>query len=81
MKNVRIVVFLTIFTVLMVACKPSDATQIGDFTWVDQNKNGIQDKGEGPLASVRVDIYEKDGDTPLQTTRRDKDGMYSFSSL
>ena len=81
MKNVRIVVFLTIFTVLMVACKPSDAAQIGDFTWVDQNKNGIQDKGEGPLASVRVDIYEKDGDTPLQTTRSDKDGMYSFSSL
>lgn len=81
MTKDRVVWILTAFAMLMVACVPGLEAQIGNHTWVDQNKNGIQEEGEGPLANIRVDIYQKDGDTPLASTRSDKDGKYSFSAL
>jgi hypothetical protein len=81
MRGVRLLGLLIAFILLVSACKPTGEIQIGDFTWVDTNRNGIQDNGEGPLVNVRVDIYEKGGQSPLNTTRSDKDGLYGFSEL
>ncbi|QIK63285.1 DUF11 domain-containing protein [Leucobacter viscericola] len=53
---------------------------IGDYTWVDANKNGVQDKGEDPLAGVSVILYGSDG-TELARTTTDKNGYYHFDNL
>ena len=54
---------------------------IGDYVWVDTNRNGLQDAGEAPLAGVTVTLYAEDGSTVLATAVTDPDGSYSFVDL
>lgn len=55
------------------------ASVIGDFVWLDQNGNGVQDAGEAGLAGVTV-TASKSG-SPDVTTTTDNDGHYSFANL
>ena len=34
---------------------------MGDYTWIDSNRNGIQDPGEPPLPGVQVQLLNPDG--------------------
>ncbi len=53
--------------------------EIGDRVWLDANRNGIQDAGEGPLAGVSVQLYAPDM-TLLGTAVTNAEGNYYFSS-
>ena len=66
---------------VIASCSTAGGVTIGNYTWVDENRNGIQDKGEGPFANVRVDLYKADGTSPENTTRADKDGLYIFEGV
>lgn len=54
---------------------------IGDYTWIDTNGNGIQDKGEVPIAGVSVILYGADGTTEIARTTTDDYGRYHFDRL
>ncbi|NLC96642.1 MAG: Cna B-type domain-containing protein [Erysipelotrichaceae bacterium] len=54
---------------------------IGDYTWVDTNRNGIQDANEPVLEGVIVELYDKTGTTKIAETTTDKNGKYIFDEL
>ncbi|MCB1257396.1 MAG: carboxypeptidase regulatory-like domain-containing protein [Microthrixaceae bacterium] len=53
---------------------------VGDYVWIDTNKNGIQDSGEKPLAGVKVELLNAAGSV-LATTSTDANGRYVFDNL
>src|SRR5699024_8175156 len=53
---------------------------IGDYVWVDRNKDGIQDDNEEQQADVKVVLYDKDGKKIAETTTDEK-GRYIFDEL
>jgi len=53
---------------------------IGDYVWIDQNKDGIQDEGEPGMPDVTVHLMDCYGQI-LATTTTDADGLYLFSDL
>jgi SdrD B-like domain/Secretion system C-terminal sorting domain len=58
-----------------------NTASIGDFTWIDTNKDGIQDPSELPLGGVPVTLYAADGITVVATTTTDAKGFYLFENL
>ncbi len=55
---------------------------LGDYVWIDTDKNGIQDDGEQPLAGVAVNLYlSTDLTTPVATATTDAKGFYWFANL
>ncbi|PCF52832.1 hypothetical protein CD148_01665 [Staphylococcus delphini] len=63
-----------------VAPEPKPATyELGDYVWIDYNNDGIQNKGEAPVAGVKVTLTKPNGET-LETVT-DKDGKYLFTGL
>ncbi len=53
---------------------------LGDYVWVDADKDGVQDEGEKPVAGVKVTV--KDGeDTVVGTDTTDATGKYLFENL
>ena len=52
---------------------------IGDFTWIDTNRDGIQDKGESVLPGVTVELIQ--GGKVIATTKTNADGRYLFDEL
>ncbi|NLY87811.1 MAG: hypothetical protein GX083_04630, partial [Clostridiales bacterium] len=59
---------------------PEKNYAIGDYTWVDTNKDGIQDSDEPILEGVIVELYDKDGNKLAETTT-DGNGKYIFDEL
>ena len=57
--------------------RPSGA--FGDYIWLDQNGDGVQDAGEIGLAGVTVTI--DDGAGTVLTTTTNSDGYYFFQNL
>ncbi|MGL4173983.1 MAG: SdrD B-like domain-containing protein [Actinomycetota bacterium] len=61
---------------------------VGDYVWLDQNRNGVQDRGEKPVSSVRVTLFNADG-TPaknaegklVSSVKTDAKGYYAFDNL
>ncbi len=51
---------------------------IGDFVWIDTDKDGIQDDGEVGLANVEVNLYDNQ-EYLVATTATDTAGYYSFT--
>jgi uncharacterized repeat protein (TIGR01451 family) len=49
---------------------------IGDYVWIDSNKNGIQDRGETGAGSVKVTLNET-----REATATNADGTYQFCGL
>ncbi|MBN9518394.1 carboxypeptidase regulatory-like domain-containing protein, partial [bacterium] len=54
---------------------------IGDFVWVDTNRNGQQDTSEPGVPGVTVKLLDATGTTVLQTTTTDATGFYEFAGL
>ncbi|WP_293687636.1 SdrD B-like domain-containing protein, partial [Spirosoma sp. 48-14] len=57
----------------------SNAASLGDFVWVDANKNGVQDQNEAPIPGVTVILYTSG--VASATTVTDASGLYSFTGL
>jgi len=57
---------------------------IGDYVWIDKDKNGRQDDGELPVQGATVSLYSivngQQSATPMTTTT-DEDGFYLFDNL
>lgn len=53
--------------------------EIGNYVWLDTNRNGIQDADETPLAGVMVELLSPTGEL-LATATTDANGQYYFSS-
>ena len=53
---------------------------IGDFVWIDDDADGVQDGGETGLAGVTVNLLDSGGSTIASTTTAG-DGSYSFTGL
>jgi uncharacterized repeat protein (TIGR01451 family) len=56
-----------------------NAASLGDFVWIDTNRDGIQDSGEPGIPGVTVTLYTN-GVASLTTTT-DASGLYSFTGL
>ena len=54
--------------------------EIGDFVWLDTNKDGIQDSGEPGIENTMVYLWD-DGGGLLDSTLTDSLGHYLFDSL
>ena len=53
---------------------------IGDFVWVDENADGIQNSGEPGIEGVTVSLYNS-SDVLITSTTTDANGAYLFSSI
>ncbi len=56
---------------------------IGDYFWIDHNKNGIQDDGEEPVAGATVELFDANGDPVTDANGNhsvvtDANGRYGF---
>ena len=61
---------------------------MGDYVWIDADRDGVQDAGELPLAGVTVTLFEADGVTPAldafgrpATAVTAADGSYFIDAL
>ncbi|GAB4032961.1 SdrD B-like domain-containing protein [Spirosoma gilvum] len=57
----------------------SNAASLGDFVWLDSDKDGIQDSGEPGIAGVTAVLYVNG--VASATTVTDATGFYSFTGL
>ena len=59
-----------------------DMISIGDYVWLDNNRDGVQgDKAsEPPVEGVKVDLKDASG-VVIGTTQTDVNGYYSFNNL
>lgn len=53
---------------------------VGDYVWIDLDKDGYQEAGEPPVAGVMVILYDANG-TPVDTTYTDANGRYLFEDV
>src|SRR5699024_9370649 len=53
---------------------------IGDYTWIDSNKDGIQDEDEEVLPGVKVELFDEEGNK-IAETETDENGLYIFDEL
>ncbi|MGB1206715.1 MAG: SdrD B-like domain-containing protein, partial [Chitinophagales bacterium] len=54
---------------------------IGDFAWLDENANGIQDVGETGIAGVTVALYEVGSTSAYEVVTTGINGEYLFTDL
>ncbi|QOR71079.1 hypothetical protein IM660_01825 [Ruania alkalisoli] len=57
-----------------------DLVSVGDYVWIDADRDGIQDEGEAPVEGVEVTLLDSDGEV-VATTVTDADGYYVFTDL
>ncbi|MEM1119266.1 MAG: SdrD B-like domain-containing protein, partial [Bacteroidota bacterium] len=62
---------------VVAACAPAPI-QIGNYVWLDENGDGIQDAGEQGIACIRVELYDENG-TLLAFDTTSATGQYYFS--
>ncbi|QFU94266.1 SdrD B-like domain-containing protein [Amycolatopsis sp. YIM 10] len=53
---------------------------VGDYVWLDTDRNGLQDPGEPPVEGVRATLFDGAG-TAVETTRSGENGRYLFGDL
>ncbi len=54
--------------------------KLGDIVWLDENRNGVQDIDEAPVAEVAVHLCDANMN-PLATAVTGSNGMYMFGGL
>jgi len=54
---------------------------LGNFVWLDENANGLQDSGEAGIADVVVNLYDCADSQFVATLTTNSTGYYSFNSL
>ncbi|MEV6876672.1 SdrD B-like domain-containing protein [Amycolatopsis sp. NPDC051128] len=55
--------------------------KLGDYVWMDANKNGIQDQGETPVPGVKATLQDGAGKPSGPAVTTGPDGRYLFTSL
>ncbi|MEE9373873.1 MAG: SdrD B-like domain-containing protein [Saprospiraceae bacterium] len=60
-------------------CEKLTDVTIGNYVWVDYDRDGIQDPCEPPAEGINVTLFEKDG-TEIATIQTDSIGRYFFRS-
>lgn len=53
---------------------------IGDYVWIDDDKDGIQDQNEEPFADISVKLLDPSGNV-LDSTLTNENGYYEFVGL
>ena len=53
---------------------------VGDYVWMDENDNGVQDDGEPGVGDVTVTLIDADGNT-VDTRTTDEEGAYLFEDI
>lgn len=53
---------------------------IGDYVWIDENRNGLQDNTELPVKNVKLTLYNA-SNVKLADTQTDLNGYYQFNDL
>ncbi|MBK9476313.1 MAG: DUF11 domain-containing protein [Tetrasphaera sp.] len=53
---------------------------VGDYVWLDTNRDGLQSDGEDPVSGVVVNLYDAAG-VLVGTTTTNDDGFYVFTDL
>jgi hypothetical protein len=56
-------------------------SRLGDRVWYDDDQDGIQDGGESGVAGVTVMLYECAGETQIDSTTTDANGLYHFDGV
>ena len=54
--------------------------RLGDYVWLDTDRDGQQDAGEPGISGVTVKLLDSTGTTVLQTTTTDGSGLYGFTT-
>lgn len=61
---------------------------VGDYVWVDENRDGVQDASEPGIPNVKLEIVDEAGDpvtdvygNPVEPQTTDENGEYSFDNL
>ncbi len=54
--------------------------ELGNYTWIDENKDGIQESSEDPIAGVTLQLYNAT-DQLVATTTTGPTGHYTFTNL
>lgn len=60
--------------------KGPETASVGDFVFLDKNRNGIQDPGEAGVPGIKVELYSSEGNLITYATT-DADGRYLFDNL
>lgn len=60
--------------------KDPATASLGNFVWLDADKDGLQDANEAGFANVLVTLYNEAGQ-PLDSTTTDANGFYLFDGL
>jgi len=55
----------------------AEVVEIGDHVWEDADGDAVQDAGEAPIAGVRLELVDGDGNV-LRTDTTGADGVYGF---
>ncbi|MGW8482384.1 SdrD B-like domain-containing protein [Microbacterium sp. NPDC055903] len=58
-----------------------NVVSIGDYLWIDEDRDGVQDDSEVPVGGATVNLLSADGETVIATTTTDEDGYYFFANL
>lgn len=73
---------------LKFTAKTTCSVSVGDFVWVDENRDGIQDEGEPGLAGVTLELVGPNGEAvtdvfgkAVENITTGEDGRYSFTGL
>ncbi|WP_281862361.1 SdrD B-like domain-containing protein [Salana multivorans] len=68
--------------------EPVKSVSVGDYVWVDQNRDGRQDEGEPGIPGVVLTLVGPDGEpvtdvfgNPVPPTPTDENGHYTFENL
>ncbi len=54
---------------------------LGNYMWLDENLNGIQDNNELGVVNIKVELYDAVTNELIATTQTDSDGKYLFCNL
>ena len=61
---------------------------VGDYVWIDENKDGLQDETDTPLEGLVLTIEDEEGNkvtdvygNPVGPTTTDENGFYTFEDL
>ncbi|EGC30654.1 hypothetical protein DICPUDRAFT_58166 [Dictyostelium purpureum] len=52
-------------------------TYIGNYVWLDQNQNGLQDPNEKGIANITIQLFDTNN-TLVNMTRTNENGIYQF---
>lgn len=93
-KMGKILAFAALSAILIVGCQDGSSpvgsesqnkailqnAEIGNYVWIDDNMDGIQDDIEMPMGGVTVNLYNCE-DSMLASTTTDDGGNYAFEGL